>query len=188
MNKVQVRSNKRMLILLVTIFILPVIFAKLALEYEWFEKSATNSGELLEPVIDFSPIDERTKVTWKLVYILPDTCDDKCSNALYSIGQIWLALGQKRERVTPSVVITDSSDQKKILELQKNNTINLINIDQLTIERVFKDLSTDGIFVVDTLNNVILRYKLLEQQQQAVLFSRKILADMRKLLKLSRIG
>ncbi len=43
-------------------------------------------------------------------------------------------------------------------------------------------------FVADTLGNVILRYPLQTDKEQAILDSRDILSDMRKVLKLSRIG
>ena len=42
--------------------------------------------------------------------------------------------------------------------------------------------------LVDTLNNAMLRYPTYEDKKAAVQSSRDILADVKKLLKLSRIG
>jgi alpha-acetolactate decarboxylase len=67
-------------------------------------------------------------------------------------------------------------------------TIRIITADEQSVNQVFKDVKTNGIFIVDTLNNIILRYPTQNDQQEAVLHSRDILSDMRKVLKLSRIG
>jgi len=64
----------------------------------------------------------------------------------------------------------------------------LLNTNLKSLQQIFKDESTVAIFIADTLDNVILRYPLQVEQKQAILHSRDILSDMRKVLKLSRIG
>ena len=63
-----------------------------------------------------------------------------------------------------------------------------LRTDLQSLQQMFKDESTDAIFIVDTLDNIILRYPLQLDKKKAVLHSRDILSDMRKVLKLSRIG
>ena len=63
-----------------------------------------------------------------------------------------------------------------------------MSTDLKSLQQVFKENPTDGIFIADTLDNVILRYPLQIDKEQAILHSRDILSDMRKVLKLSRIG
>ncbi|WP_416306842.1 hypothetical protein [Neptunicella sp. SCSIO 80796] len=183
-------NNKKSILLLALVFVVPVILAKLALELDWFNKGATNKGQLLDPVLDMSPLypADSAPTIWRVVYIMPAQCEQRCQNALYSINQVWLALGRENERVSPVIITTASSDQSAIQQLESMPNLTLFSTNQQSIDRVFKDTATDGIFVVDTLQNIILRYDLQQEQQQAVMHSREILADVKKLLKLSRIG
>lgn len=182
------KKNSSTLILLLVVFGLPVILAKLALDNNWFNKAATNRGELLDPILNFSEIDKRQSHKWRVMYVLPSNCLQTCENALYSLSQIWVATGKESDRVEPVVVVTESSNAEKIQQLDGHEIINTLTTDDQTVNKVFKDASTDGIFLIDTLDNVILRYPLNIEKQQAVMQSRDILADIRKLLKLSRIG
>ena len=50
------------------------------------------------------------------------------------------------------------------------------------------DAKSNTVLVVDTMNNAMLRYAIPASRKQAIMGSRDILADVRKLLKLSRIG
>ena len=180
------KSQKLSLILLLVAFVIPVILAKFALEQDWFNKASTNRGVLLQQPIDFSGIDNTN--IWRISYFLPDKCDAACKNALYSMHQVWLALGREQERVESLVLVTDGSDASALEELQQQAVIRKKQVVSSEVQRVFSSQGTDGIFIVDTLNNVILRYPLQQEQQTAVLESRDILLDLKKLLKLSRIG
>jgi cytochrome oxidase Cu insertion factor (SCO1/SenC/PrrC family) len=179
-------SNRKMMLLVLLAFLLPVILAKLALEFDWFNKAATNKGELLEPVVDLSALDSHNK--WRILYLLPEHCDEVCDNALYSINQVWKALGREQHRAEPVVLVTEHSDKARQDKLSEDSGIRRVRVEAEQISAVFKARPTDGIFLVDTLNNVILHYPVAAEKQQAVLDSRNILADLRKLLKLSRIG
>ena len=97
MNKT---NNKRLIITLALVFILPVVLAKLALDNNWFNKAATNKGELLSPTLDMTAIqDETAEPKWQLLYVLPSQCSVECENALYSVEQVWTALGKEHDRV-----------------------------------------------------------------------------------------
>lgn len=181
------KKSKTPLILLV-VFVLPVVLAKLALDNDWFNRGATNKGELLSPILDASSLMEELAPKWRILYLLPENCSAECENALYSINQVWVASGKESDRIEAVVVSLDNSDAAKIDELKTHPNISLLMLNNDSVNNVFKDVPTDGIFLVDTLNNVILRYPVFEEQKQAVLKSRDILADIRKLLKLSRIG
>jgi hypothetical protein len=183
------KNNKVLIGLFVAIFVLPVVLAKLALEQHWFTEAVTNKGELLQPTLDMSSISQSEASTkWKLLYVLPENCDVSCKNALYSLNQVWLALGKENDRVAAVVVTVAESDAVAVEELQNSLTLQLLATDKQTVNQVFKDVATNGIFIADTLNNVILRYPTQHDTEQAVLHSRDILSDMRKVLKLSRIG
>lgn len=183
------KKNKLMMLLLGAVFILPVLLAKLALDNGWFNKAATNKGVLLAPPVDMRALqtaDQKPK--WKLLYVLPETCQIECENALYSIGQVRSALGKESDRAEVVVIIHEKSNLKQLSLLKNNPSIRLLSTDLKSLQQMFKDQSTDAIFVADTLDNVILRYPLYLDKEQAILHSRDILSDMRKVLKLSRIG
>jgi hypothetical protein len=188
MSEEKKAPNKSMMFALLGVFIVPVILAKFALDYGWFNKAATNKGELLDPILSLSTMGIENTHKWRILYVLPETCAAECENALYSINQVWLALGKEMDRAQAVALTTETSDQVKLSALEQQSNIYLIKSEQQSVNQVFQQVSTDGIFIVDTLDNVILRYPLQQEQQQAVLHSREILADLRKLLKLSRIG
>lgn len=183
-----VKKRSKTPLLLIIVFVLPVILAKFALDNDWFNRGATNKGQLLDPALDLTLIGEDLQPKWRIIYKLPNNCDVKCDNALYSLNQIWIALGRESDRVESLVIADQQSDQGKFSELEEHPTLVLLKSNQQNVNKVFKDVSADGIFLVDTLGNVILRYPTYLEEEQAVLQSRDILADLRKLLKLSRIG
>lgn len=183
-------NNKKIMIVLAVVFILPVVLAKLALEFEWFNRAATNKGALLDPVLDITPLYAETTPPsiWRLAYVIPQHCDEACKNAIFSIHQVWLALGREGDRVQALIITTENSDPTINSNINELDNIHQLSTRSQIIQKVFKQSSVDGIFVVDTLQNIILRYGLQQQKQQAVMHSREILADVKKLLKLSRIG
>ena len=75
------KNNKRSLILMILVFVLPVILAYMALKFDWFNKASTNRGELLQPVIEASSLLSSSDTKWHLIYTLPSTCDVACENA-----------------------------------------------------------------------------------------------------------
>lgn len=183
----QKRRLKTPLIFIV-IFALPVVLAKLALDQGWFNYASTNRGELINPPISLEGAANNLEQKWHLLYVLPQKCEQDCQNAIYSLNQVWLALGREMDRVQPTVIHTAKSDTEALTSLGDNPNVRLLLLDDQNVNKVFEGASLDGMFLSDTLGNVILRYPLSEEKQQAVLTSRDMLADLKKLLKLSRIG
>lgn len=194
------KKNKIAIIALVVVFVLPVILAKVALENDWFNKAATNRGELLSPPIDFSSDFADLPPLWRLVYVLPEKCDVTCKNALYAMGQIHIALGKHMDRVEPLIITTNNSQLAalKVPDISPENgteivqgqhkALKTLQIPEKNVNEMFKSVSPNGIFIVDTLNNGMLKHPLYPEKEQAVQASRDILLDIKKLLKLSRIG
>lgn len=178
-----------MVLIFVAVFLLPVILAKLALDNGWFNQAATNKGALIQPPLDMSSLQtSEQEPKWKLVYVLPAECDKRCENALYSILQVWSALGKHSDRAEAVVISHLASQPEKLAELKENSKARIIETSEQNIKKIFKNSDTEGVFIADTLNNVILKYPLQADTEQAVLDSRDILSDLRKVLKLSRIG
>ena len=185
---VDVHANRKSMILLLIVFVLPVILAWFALQNDWFNRAATNKGELINPPLDAASVLDKSEPAWRILYVMPSQCDTECENALYSIEQVWIALGRASDRARATVVVTSSSDRQKTAQISDSDYLHLLNTNDQNVKQVFKDASADGIFLVDTMNNIMMRYPLQQEKAQAVLRSRDILADLKKLLKLSRIG
>ena len=174
-------ASKKTLIIMVAVFVLPVVLAKLALDNDWFTKGATNKGQLLAPTIDMSALLENAEPKWRLLYVMPSKCDAVCENALFSINQVWLALGKESDRAQAVVVTTASSDQTAIAALEDYPFVETLPVTPTA-------LASSSVYIVDTQNNAMLFYDIKDDRKDAVMESRNMLADMRKLLKLSRIG
>ncbi len=181
-------KNRKTMLVLALVFILPIVLAKIALNADWFNKAATNKGELLEPPIELSKWLKQDEPLWRVVYVMPDKCDVSCDNALIALNQVWQAVGRERERVQPTLLLLENSDTSKLEEVSQASQFGMIQANSSEILPKFQNQAIDAIFIADTLGNVILHYPLQIEQQQAVLESRDILADLKKLLKLSRIG
>jgi hypothetical protein len=175
-------TSKKTLIIMVAVFVLPVVLAKLALENDWFNKASTNKGALLEPTINLTTLLEGSSPTWRLLYVMPAQCDSRCENALFSINQVWLALGKESDRAQALVLATPTSDANALASLVDYPNVATLSVDDTA------QLASQSVYVVDTLNNAMLFYQISDDKEEAVMESRNMLADIKKLLKLSRIG
>lgn len=183
-----VRNSKLTLLGVAAAFVLPVLIAKLALDNGWFTQGATNRGELLQPTRDLSAVlvDEEPK--WRLVYSVPANCDQACENAIFSIHQVWMALGRETDRAQATVLVSESSDASVLGKLGEEHNLHLVEVSERALNQAIAADDSATILLVDTLNNAMLRYPVSGDRQTAIQRSRDILADVKKLLKLSRIG
>lgn len=181
-------SSKRSLIILIAVFTLPVILAYMALKLNWFNEASTNRGELLQPVIEAASLLNESDINWHLLYVIPENCDIACDNALYSVKQIYMATGKESDRVQALFIYTEKSANEAVAKAKEFGGAIVLQKSEVNVNEVFKDLDINAIFITDTLHNIVLRYPITEDKQQAIMDSRDILADLKKLLKLSRIG
>lgn len=155
-------------------FLLPVILAKLALDNDWFNKGVTNRGTLVEGELrleHFHP--QALPQGWKLLAWIPGECDKECEALMYGLKQVKTALGRETERTQ---VVALGQTQASGVEFE--------------IKAVDKPLPyhSNTALIVDPLGNLVLQYQGFKTQDEAVALSRDILADLKKLLKYSRIG
>ncbi|MCW8332392.1 hypothetical protein [Vibrio paucivorans] len=174
----------RLLLLgLVFTFAMPALIAKLVLSNHWYQEGVTNKGTLLEPSVSYqslgvnNPLDKKS---WQLAYLVPDNCDDFCVQQLYLLGQSHLALGKYQTRVTPVILLSEKSDTTII----KDYEFQVITINESFNEQV----KASEYVIVDPLGQLVMRYPKVDAEQALVPQSKGLLADLRKLLKLSRVG
>ncbi|WP_439146245.1 hypothetical protein [Vibrio sp.] len=179
------RSNGRlMLIGLILIFALPAIIAKTVLDQHWYTAGVTNSGELVEPRVtlqDFGITLPVAEEGWLVGYIAPTECESLCEQQLHYLNQSYLALGKNKERVTAVVFVAEG--------VSLRGTINKPDLEFLAGgDKLIGKFAPASIVIIDPLGQLVMEYKSVSQQSQLVSQSQGMIHDLRKLLKLSRVG
>lgn len=179
------RSNGRlMLIGLILIFALPAIIAKTVLDQHWYTTGVTNSGELVEPRVtlqDFGITLPVAEEGWLVGYIAPTECESLCEQQLHYLNQSYLALGKNKERVTAVVFVAEG--------VSLRGTINKPDLEFLAGgDKLRGKFAPASIVIIDPLGQLVMEYKSVSQQSQLVSQSKGMIHDLRKLLKLSRVG
>ena len=186
MAELKSRRTKGRLVLvgLVLIFALPAIIAKTVLDQNWYTSGVTNSGELVEPRVtlaDFGVTVPMAGESWLMGYIAPTECENLCEQQLHYLNQSYLALGKNKERVTAVVFVSEGNSLSG--SLNKPNLSLLAGGDQLRTE-----FTPASIVIIDPLGQLVMEYKSVSDPSQLVSQSKGMIHDLRKLLKLSRVG
>lgn len=188
-NAVNRTKGRWQLILLATVFFGPLIVA-IAMYFGGSVKPTddgqVNYGTLIAPPLSIDAklhFDTGTRGRWTLLYKTSGPCADACEKALFDIRQIRLATGREIDRIERMLIIpAANADLTNILEAHPGlitdsglGAIGAALADALTA------LPAEHIYIVDPLGNVMMRYDLQPDRK-------KLLGDLKKLLKFSRIG
>jgi hypothetical protein len=179
-------KNRRSLLLLLAVFILPILLAKLALDNQWLNTGVTNQGKLLSQSLTLSDLgineQELTK-QWLIIYRLPNTCPDICLHSIETVHNSYVALGKDMPRVTPVIL------KNNIFTAQQSTQLNKSQWKVLNLTPQMTDLLQEAqVLIADPLGNIILRHQVPVNEQHQAAFSKAIIADMKKLLKYSKVG
>ncbi|MFD2167305.1 hypothetical protein ACFSJY_13715 [Thalassotalea euphylliae] len=184
MSTGKIISGRKSFVLLCVAFVLPVVLAKLALTQQWFNYGVTNQGQLLDKPVNLSELSlERIQVPekWLLVYNLPADCQKFCRQTINLLSNTYTALGKEMPRVQ-SVALSNQQDvfsqEKPAIRWQLSAKSDAAH--PVLEERV--------LFVVDPHGNVVLTHQAPNSVDDLPQFGKAIVADMKKLLKYSRIG
>lgn len=165
--------KKRPLIFIVIVFILPVLAAKLILDKGWYQGGKTNHGILLTPAFNLGK-DIRH---WLLLYSPAASCEQICRESLWQIRQVHTLLTTEGDRV-----------KRYILGNDLQTTADL-NLPRLTVTADLRtNFITDALYLVDPMGNVILYYQFPADRAQALIIGKGLLSDLKRLLKISKIG
>lgn len=194
------------LILLIALFVIPMLASWSLFFYTqktgkvW---GTSNKGVLLQPMValkDFSlPMREGDALTlkdletqWTLLYLMPENCDEQCEKDIFHMRQIHVSISKDFGRVQRLLVLQNpeqliskdnflkhyhdmlmatADDKSQPLKQQ----IIMPESDKLSA------LSTGHIFIVDPQANAIMVY-------EKGVDPHKVFKDLKKLLRMSRIG
>tara|TARA_B110000196_G_scaffold211037_1_gene180973 strand:- start:2595 stop:3155 length:561 start_codon:yes stop_codon:yes gene_type:complete len=186
MSSSELNKSRRSMLILLAVFIIPVVLAKLALNQQWFNYGVTNQGQLIDNELTLAKLGlnvDEFEHQWLMLYTLPTQCDVQCEKVLVSVNNTYIALGKEMPRVKPVALtqagLTTSQAEKinsKKWHIQAMPALAKIEIKQ------------SQVLIVDPLGNVILSHIPPKSDKQLPQFGKSILADFKKLLKYSRIG
>ncbi|PFG58363.1 hypothetical protein ATG66_0910 [Vibrio sp. ES.051] len=175
----KVTKGRLMLIALVCMFALPAVIAKVILSQGWYQSGVTNRGVLVEPYTTLDQLGQDSPLRehgWQLAYVLPNECTEQCRQQLYLLQQSHVALGKYQERVVPVLWQTELSD-----------TVDISMTAMQMNESVTAKVKPGQMLIVDPLGQLVMSYTP-KPNEDLVSFNKGMLADLRKLLKLSRVG
>lgn len=186
LNKSNPNKSRRSLLLVLATFALPIILAKFALEQQWLDMGVTNKGTLLTNELTLEQLGLKTtdfEQHWLILYSLPKQCDISCQKTLEAVHNTYVALGKEMPRVFPVALYQNelSSEQRQNISKSKWQLVAMP-------EQAKQQIAQPQIFIVDPLGNIFLSHQLPEKSEQLPQFGKQILADMKKLLKYSKVG
>lgn len=178
--------NRKHLLLMLLAFALPVILAKLALEFQWLDLGVTNKGTLLSEELTLKQLginNADLEGQWLILYNLPAKCEDYCEKAMEAVHNTYIALGKEMPRVTPVALYQQLFSDTQMQQLSKSQWRLLA----MPVEAK-QHVAQPQILIVDPLGNVFLSHELPADSAQLPQFGKLIMADMKKLLKYSKVG
>ncbi len=202
-NKKELRNQRIKLVIIISLFALPVVIAWLwhVNSDQWRPTSTTNYGELITPArplenfvmqaLDGTPVNQDIlRGHWTLVYIGAAECDPSCRSNLYNIRQIRIALNEKIDRLERLWIVSNMQNSEQLHGLlEEHPGLQVVKPDSEMLQRLFTqfrmsndDAAVEGrVYLVDPLGNLMMRYPVDAQPKG-------ILKDILRLLKTSWIG
>ena len=114
------------------------------------------------------------------MYVTNQGCEKNCQDQLYYVTQTYRALGRLQSRVRVGSLTTSTL-------LTSPQYLSGIDFTQQTLKKAVTDLE-DSVLIIDPLGKLVMRYQLSGSKQQRLKKSHDMLLDIKRLLKLSRIG
>lgn len=173
--------------LLLAVFIVPIVLAKCALTFNWLNYGVTNKGQLTEQAITLTQLglaEHDFNNQWLILVRVPQECNLHCQQGLSSIYNTFIALGRERSRVLPVALVEPQAlEQFKRSDIHSQHWHTIEHPQQAN-----QAINLGQVVIVDPLKNVVLTHQMPEDNSAFSLFGKQVLADMKKLLKYSRIG
>ncbi|OBU13687.1 cytochrome oxidase [Photobacterium aquimaris] len=173
----------QVLLVVAVVFIVPIIAAKLMLHQQWYQGGVTNRGQLLQPAVTIAEF--ALPQTWQLIYRLPARCDAHCQGALFNLRQVPQAAGADSNRLQSVVLV--SSDNSAATSLLQGVELRQIDT-SLQQQLALLEYGLATIYIADPHGNMLMAYPLVTGDQQILRQGKDVLRDLKRLLKVSKIG
>jgi len=185
-------TGRRQFLMLGLFFLGPLVLAFIVYYgFDWRPAGSTEHGELLSPPVVLTDADlgderggevPKFRRKWSLIVLMDDGCDETCQAVLYETRQVRKALSRERDRTQRVMLIAGEFDRATV-ELQHPDLIILTSDDPVAREigASLEGLEREFIYLADPLGNLMMRFPRDTTMKE-------IHTDLKKLLKLSRIG
>ena len=191
MTKTKQGKGRVQLLLIATVFLGPLVLAAWLYfaAQDLTPEGRTNNGVLLQPIVNLpdmlpgSPLHAHNDGHWVLLYTNTGGCDEACEYSLYTLRQSRLMLGKEMDRVKRVFLHgTESPDTLFIAEEHKG----LITLRDADLRAVLdnkkpESLTGGGYYLIDPHGNLVMYFR-------PGINPREMVDDIKRLLKLSRIG
>lgn len=149
----------------------------------------SNHGALLQPIVNIPEIMPNTAIVehidthWLLIYRNEGICEESCKQALYTLRQSRLMLGNDMDRVIRVFLHGESAPDTVFLADEHAGLITLRDsgLQELLENKKPAELAAGGYFLVDPLGNLVMYFRPDIEPGDMV-------EDIEHLLRLSRIG
>jgi len=185
----QRRRGRRIALVILACCAAPTVAAWLGY-FVWQPRSRTNYGELVAPrtpdpelrLLDGAPFRlSKLRGKWLLLQIDPAACGEGCRTKLVYTRQVRLALGKDAERVERVLLLEDAANPDASL-LREHQGLVVARAPRGALgDFAAPGDPTGWIFVIDPRGNLMLRFP-------GEPDGRKMLKDLSRLLRASRIG
>lgn len=177
--------------LVASVFVVPLVFA-IFLYYGGAAlqpAARSNHGALLEPIVNIhesvsnDAFRDVAKDHWVLLYSNEQVCEEDCREALYTLRQSRLMLGNDMSRLVRVFLHGESPPDTVFIEQQHPGLIALQDraLSRFLATRRPSQLAPGGYFLVDPLGNLVMYFP-------ADIVPGRMVDDIEHLLELSRIG
>lgn len=188
------QRNRHVLWWMLLIFALPVIAAKLILSQHWYQPAVTNHGLFIDNRLYYQSlnINNPAPQRWQIAYLLPHSCLALCLQQLHLLKQTHIALGKDQPRVMPVVLMSSelnpSSQQMKADIEQMGFVVQVAANMDVALTQTSAGVSLQDYVLIDPRGQWVMRYPSVSTAGQLPKELKGLLADLRKLLTLSRVG
>lgn len=205
-TQISSKASKRPRVILFLFFLIlmgPVILAYLLVQKGGAHQfRLTNHGDLITPPVSINAtkiLDLATKAPltetslqgkWWLVYVGPSKCQQSCHDIIYNLRQIRTALGKDASRVE-RLFIAHPACEKSVCETYLRESypdMLRTSLESNDFAHLFDPIShaatreiVGEIFILDPRGNIMMHYA-------ADALPKDILSDVKRLLKVSKIG
>ncbi len=186
------------------VFIFTLFLGPLVVAFVWYyglgailvPGGKANHAPLINPVVTLTPFEnslydnrritlESLKHKWTFIHIVHSPCEELCQKSLYNTRQIRIALGKGANRVQRYVIVGDRSLADKIQRNHADAGVIKLSDGGLVVQLLpimeRHRIGVNDAILIDPLGNVMMLIPI-------GLDPRLLLKDLKKLLKLSRIG
>lgn len=189
MSEAKATRGRVQFLLIALVFFGPLLFAAW-LYYQGDALQPTeraNHGTLLEPIVNLGDevpgLEILGKRSWLLVYANDAACDEPCQQALYTLRQSRLMLGKEMDRLERVFLHGEQGTDNLFVAEEHKGLITLQDAPlQLVLENKKPQANAGGgYFLVDPHGNLVMYF-------DPDIDPRDMVDDIKRLLKLSRIG